>query len=64
MARVGLDMDERWPDYLLMEPESVYAGVVADVPDAQVERWRRVIAEYETVQDEMRAVMDAALASL
>jgi hypothetical protein len=64
MARVGLDEDERWPDYLLLEPGDTYATVDADVPDEQLARWRKVIAEYEAVQDEMRDAMEEALAAI
>lgn len=64
MARIGIDKDERYPDYLLLEPGSIYAMAEIDVPDTTLARWRAAIADYEAVQDEMEAALDAALGTV
>lgn len=48
---VWIDTDERYQDAFFAK--NVGDGVQVDIDDATVERWRRVIDEYDAVQVEM-----------
>lgn len=48
---VYIDTEEHYPVYTL---EDRAPGVMCDVPDDIVARWKRVQAEYDTMQDEMK----------
>lgn len=49
---IGLEADERYPDYNIVAPEAHAAQAVTVTPET-LERWKRVIEEYDEVNDEM-----------
>jgi len=57
MPRIIVDWDEAYPVFVLYpEGTPTATGVTAEVPDAQLADWQRALADYERVQEEMRAV--------
>ena len=58
MVRIRIDADERYPDYSVRAND----GCEVDATSEQVDRWKRVLAAYEQVQDEMGQLYEAARA--
>lgn len=58
---IWIDEDECFPDYgvtrVSLGDEWHKGCTTYDVPEATVERWERVIAEYEAVQGEIAATI-------
>lgn len=61
MVQVRIDADEVYPVY---EETRGMAGVLIEVEDETLARWRRVAAEYATVQAEMHTLAEQAYANL
>ena len=45
--------DERWPDYGLYEPSDIFGEANVEVPEELFERYKRALAEYNAVQEEI-----------
>lgn len=56
--KVRIATDERYPEALLTDSRF---GEEVEVDGRTLRRWRRVIAEFDAVQEEMLAVHGAAL---
>ena len=45
--------DERYPDYVLDEPTDLWGDANVDAPEGLYARYRRALAEYNDVQEEI-----------
>jgi len=45
--------DERYPDYALDEPTDLWGDANVDAPEGLYARYRRALAEYNAVQEEI-----------
>lgn len=57
--KIQIDSDEWYPVYYMYNG----CGTGVDVPEATVERWKRVFEEFEAVQNEMQAAIKDASAA-
>ena len=56
--KVYIDEDEMFPVYSITDYPS-YPRTEIEVDEATVERWQRIIAEFDAVQSEMEATWEA-----
>jgi hypothetical protein len=55
---VKIDCDEKYPNYYLYDGK-YRTNLQIEVPDATVAEWKRVAAEYDRIQEEMEAAVEA-----
>lgn len=57
--KVKIDWDERYPEFHLADDKNF--GIEVDITPKQAKKWRRVLSQYEDVQNEIEAARDAAI---